>query len=334
MNFYTLLNISSKIKNATLKLLGVYILHLLGRRHLSVRIDPSLNCNLFCKMCYFSSMEQRKKLKGIIPETEFKHIAEVLFPKALQVYIGCGAEPTTHRNFFELIDLAKTHNVPDIGVVTNGQLLTDKQIEKMVDLKLNELTLSCHGTKKETYEFFMVNAKHDRFIEMLEKVQHYKTQKKSRFPEIRINYTVNNKNLTELADFFDIFDRFNISTLQVRPVLDIGGEYSHAITKDQMKEYNDIITKLKAECAQKGIRLLANTSNLEFKKKNSNEKVAQAVYCYIDPKTSEQFKFDWSEITFREFSKKTEWKKKTSALLFNKKRSTLNKSVANYDVIE
>ncbi len=334
MNFYTLLNLSKKIKNATIKLLGIYTLHILGRRHLSVRIDPSFNCNLFCKMCYFSSMDQRKKLNGIIPENDFKYIAKVLFPKALQVYIGCGAEPTTHRNFIELIKLAKQYNVPDIGVVTNGQLLTEKQIKLMTDINLNELTLSCHGVTKETYEHFMTNSKYDRFINTLELINKIKLEKKSHFPAIRINYTVNTKNLSELKDFFLLFEKYNIATIQIRPVLNIGGKYSNAINDTQIPEYNRIINYLKEECSKKKIRLLANTTNIKFTKKNYDSKVADAVYCYIGPKTADQLDFNWNTINFKDFTEKTEWRKKFKLLLFNRKQSSLNNSVANYEVLE
>ncbi|WP_083631450.1 radical SAM protein [Labilibacter marinus] len=232
MNFYSILRYSNKIKSSNIKLIGLFILHILGRRHLSIRIDPSLNCNLFCRMCYFSSMEQRKKLKGIIPESDFEHIARVLFPKAFQVYIGCGAEPTTHRKFIELIELAQKYKVSDIGVVTNGQLLTEKQIEYMCHSGLNELTLSCHGVTKESYEHFMTNSKFDRFKQTLEQINEAKERNNTNLPEIRINYTVNNRNLSELNNFFDLFDTYKISTLQIRPVLNIGGKYSNAITND------------------------------------------------------------------------------------------------------
>lgn len=334
MNFYTLLRLNKKIKNTTLKLIGIYTLHLLGKRHLSVRIDPSLNCNLFCRMCYFSSMEQRKKMKGIISESDFISIAKVLFPKALQVYVGCGAEPTTHRNFMELVKLAKKHKVPHVGVVTNGQLLTEGQIQLMTDLTLNELTLSCHGVTKETYEHFMTGSKFDRFLSTLESVSTYKKQKKSRYPEIRINYTVNNQNLSELNDFFLLFEKYNISTLQIRPVLDIGGKYSNAITDEQIPEYNKIIHHLKNECSKRGIGLLANIKNIKFTEKNEDSKVADAVYCYIGPKTSEQLNFEWGEINFRDFTNKTGWRKKMYAFIRNKKQSSLNKSAVNYEVFE
>ena len=334
MNFYTLLRLNKKIKNTTLKLIGIYVLHLLNKRHLSIRIDPSLNCNLFCRMCYFSSMEQRKKLKGIIPEIDFASIAKVLFPKALQVYVGCGAEPTTHRNFMELVQLAKKYKVPHVGVVTNGQLLTESQIQLMTDLSLNELTLSCHGVTKETYEHFMTGSKFDRFLNTLELVNNYKKQKKSRYPEIRINYTVNNKNLSELKDFFLLFEKYNISTIQIRPVIDIGGEYSNAITDEQIPEYNKIVNYLKNECSKRDIALLANIKNIKFTEKNEDSKVADAVYCYIGPKTSEQLNFEWGKINFRDFTSKTGWRKKMYALIRNKKSSSLNKSAVNYEVFD
>lgn len=334
MNFYTLLSISKKIKSSTLKLIGVYIFHLLGKRHLSIRIDPSLNCNLFCKMCYFSSREQRKKMKGIIPQSDFQHIAKVLFPKALQVYVGCGAEPTTHRNFIELIRLAKEQNVPDTGVVTNGQLLTENQINDLVSLQLNELTISCHGVNKSTYEHFMTNSKYDRFISTLKLINKYKAEQKSSFPEIRINYTVNNKNLTELKDFFPVFEGYNISTIQIRPVLDIGGKYSNAITEEQIPEYNNILNHLKEKCSEKGVRLLANTNDIQFKKKNNDSKVADAVYCYIGPQTHEKLDFEWDKTNFTEFRRKIGWRKKTRAFIFSNKKSSLNKSAVNYEVFE
>lgn len=334
MRFYSLLHLSRKVKSSNIKLLGVYVLHLLGRKHLSVRIDPSMNCNLFCRMCYFSNMDYRKKNKGIIPVSDFKHIARVLFPKALQVYIGCGAEPTTHRNFMELVHLAKQYRVPDIGVVTNGQLLTPDQLIEMIDAGLNELTLSCHGVTKTTYEYFMTNSKFERFLSTLQLVSDRKRENKATYPEIRINYTVNNKNLSELSDFFSVFEKYQIATLQIRPVLNIGGRYSHAISDEQIPEYNQIINQLKNQCKQNNVRLLANTSDINYQKKNTNKKVAEAVYCYIGPQTNSSLDFNWSAVDFKTFRTKTHWRKNTLRLLFKDKKSSINKAAGNYDVFE
>ncbi len=333
MQFYTLLNISRKIKSQSLKLIGIYVLNILGKRHLSVRIDPSINCNLFCRMCYFSSPDYRKNNKGLIPENEFEDIARVLFPKAMQVYVGCGAEPTTHRGFIRLIELAKEYKVPDIGIVTNGQLLTKDHINKIITSGVDELTISCHGVYKENYEYFMKNSFYDRFIDLLNEVKTQKEELNAHKPEIRINYTVNTKNLAELKDFFKVFKEYNISTLQIRPVLNIGGSYSEAIKDEQLPEYNSTIELLQKECSSNGIRLLANRTDIKYKKENTNKKVAEAAYCYIGPNTKTKLGFEWASINYKDFRKKSQWRKKTLKLLFKDKKSSINEAVGNYDVI-
>ena len=334
MNFYKLISISRKIKSDNLKLFGVYILHILGKRHLSIRIDPSFNCNLSCRMCYFSTPEYRQNNNGIIPEQDFEHIARVLFPRALQVYIGCGAEPTTHRKYIKLIELAKQYKVPHIGIVSNGQLITDDQIKRIILTGTNELTLSCHGLTKDTFEYFMRNARFDQFISLLKKINKYKKELNSSRPEIRINYTVNQKNLSELRNFMDIIGPHHISSLQIRPVLNIGGSYSESITESQISEYNEIINCLKNECSKRNIRLLANKTDIKYQKKNSNKKVTEAVYCYIGPKTANKLNFDWKSISFSDFTKKTQWSKKVVKMFFNDKQSSINEAAGNYDVFE
>ncbi len=334
MKFYTLLNISRKIKSQSIKLIGIIILNFIGKRHLSVRIDPSFNCNLFCRMCYFSSPDYRKNNNGQIPENEFEDIARILFPKALQVYIGCGAEPTTHRGFIKLIDLAKEYNVPNIGIVTNGQLLTKEQTKKLVISEVDELTISCHGVFKNTYEYFMKNSNYHRFIDLLKNINTLKEEFKLTKPEIRINYTVNTKNLSELTDFFKVFGEYNITTLQIRPVLNIGGSFSESITDNQINEYNNIIDQLKKECSKNNVRLLANKTDVKYQKKNNNKKIAEAAYCYIGPNTSTKLGFNWNSINYKDFRKKSQWRKKTLKLLFKDKKSSINEAAGNYDVFE
>jgi len=334
MKAYSLIHLSRKIKSQSLKLLGVLFLHFIGRRHLSIRIDPAMNCNLFCKMCYFSNVDYRKKNKGIIPEEDFNHIARVLFPKAFQVYIGCGAEPTTHRGFISLIRLAKQYKVPDIGMVTNGQLITEKQIKEIISLQIDEITISCHGLTQETYEYFMLNAKFERFISLLNDINKYKRELNSPKPEIRLNYTVNKSNLKELSLIKDFIKKHCISTIQIRPSLNIGGTYNNPLTKVDIPVYNNSIEDIKSFCHSNKIRLLANNYDITYEKTNTNKKVAEAVYCYIGPKSAYTNKFNWNDITFKQFIKITKWRSNNIRKLFTDSRFSINKAVGNYDIFE
>ena len=64
MNYYNLLKISNIIRNPRFKFLGLYALHQLRRRYLSVYFDPINACNLRCKMCYFTDIDYVKNTKG------------------------------------------------------------------------------------------------------------------------------------------------------------------------------------------------------------------------------------------------------------------------------
>src|SRR5690554_4304396 len=107
MNFYTLLHLHRRIKSRRLKLLGLFFASHLGFRHLSIRLDPVLGCNLACRMCYFSSSEYRRKNQGMMDIEVLEEMARVMFPRAFQLVVGCGAEPTKHKDYLELFRLAK-----------------------------------------------------------------------------------------------------------------------------------------------------------------------------------------------------------------------------------
>ena len=62
-NIYNILRLDTQIKSRRLKLLGIWLFHVLGKRYIGVFLDPVQACNFRCKMCYFSDEEKRKSLR-------------------------------------------------------------------------------------------------------------------------------------------------------------------------------------------------------------------------------------------------------------------------------
>ncbi|PWD98000.1 radical SAM protein [Marinilabilia rubra] len=308
MTFYTLLRLHQRIKSRRLKLLGLLAASKFGLRHLSIRIDPVLGCNLACRMCSFSSAEFRKKQKGALTKEEMEGIARVLFPRSFQLMVGCGAEPTKHPGYLELFKLAKKYGVPDIGIVTNGQTLKRHDIEVMKETGVREITLSVHGVKKGTYEKFMTGASYEKFLEVMANIKQIREQSgDKKKPAIRINYTVNSENLEELKDFFEVFRQLPVDVLQIRPIMDIGGKYRKQLTEDLIPKYNETIRILEEECGQRNIRLLANTMDASYDKPNHDSDIAGLVYTYISPKTAGQLDVNWQQSSFSEYRKSDKW---------------------------
>lgn len=312
MDIYKLLKLNRMIRSNRLKLLLIFFAHMLNKRYYSVRIDPVFACNLRCRMCYFS--KSRKSMPGKFTREELELIGKNIFVNALQVVVGCGAEPTLHSDFIYLVELAKKFGVPHVGLVTNGQLISSEDLEKLSRVGLNELILSIHGLEKETYETFMVGASWEKLIQLLEAARQLNSKTKLSF-SIRFNVTVNPENVDELERFFDVFSAYPISTLQVRPVMDIGGEYTASFNSDTLYRYNRVIEKLKIQSKKSGVMLLANTQNPQYLKIKPNPLITET-YKYISPQYVIEHDYDWRKESYRQFLGHNGWHKSVLRKIF------------------
>jgi MoaA/NifB/PqqE/SkfB family radical SAM enzyme len=304
--FYQLLRLNRVVRSHRLKFAGLMGLYWLRQRHLWLRFDPVMACNLRCQMCYFS--DPGFKSAGRFSPGEIERIAETFFPWAVQLYLGCGTEPTMYKGFVDIIALGKKYKVPMVGMVTNGQLLTLEHIGKLVELGLDELTLSTHGVERETYERMMRRASFDKFLEVLDQLEATKKGRGSTRPELRMNYTVNAQNLEELARFFDVYGKYTLRTLQVRPIVDLGNtECTDKDMTPHLARYNQILGSIERTCRQKGIRLLANYEDVTYEKKTTRAALAPEVVVYLSPQDLSKQGFDWRHESYLDYCRRTHW---------------------------
>ena len=250
MNYYKLLKINSIVKNPRIKFLGLYFLHKLNKRYLAVYFDPVNACNLRCKMCYFSNKEYAAKAKGVFKAEDLPLLAKAIFPRALKVQVGCGAEPTLYKDLNAIFKLAAEYKAPYVSLTTNANNIEKSDLEQWALSGLNEITVSLHGVYEETYREMMRQGDYERFMKSLE----YVTDIKKRFPEfkLRVNYTFNEHNFDELADFWQVFSNIDIDILQIRPITKIGdSEYDHFSLESIIPKYEAIYNKLIAESQKK-----------------------------------------------------------------------------------
>lgn len=302
MNFYQILKINQMIKSPRLKLMGILGANVLGLRHLSIRVDPVMGCNLACRMCYFSNAERRKAMKGIMTSEEMSEMSRCLFPRALQVVVGCAAEPTLHPDYVALIRLAKRYCVPHISLVTNGQIITYEHLEQMVQAGLDELIVSMHGVTKPVYEYFMQKSSYEAFVQRLDWLEALKTKHHLKQPSLRINYTVNPDNLGDLEGFFDHFGKYDIHTLQLRPMFENDGIYHRQMDAGDEERYRALVERFKVIARERGMQLLANMSDVHYEQQSKDARVAEAVYCYVSPSTAERLGGSWKGLSFGRYS--------------------------------
>src|SRR6266436_2199443 len=108
MRSESLVRLNRLIASNRLKFLAVLAADVVGARHLILRFDPVQACNLRCGMCYFSDAEWLKHhpVKRF-SEDEIRRLADMFFPKAVQLHIGCSMEPTLYKGYPSLVTLGK-----------------------------------------------------------------------------------------------------------------------------------------------------------------------------------------------------------------------------------
>ena len=341
MDNYKLLQLNNYIKNHRIKFFGLWLLSVLNKRYLAIQLDPVLACNLRCKMCYFTDDAfVKKNMKGIFSAENLENVANVIFKNALKLQIGCAAEPTLFKHNTELIKIAKIHNVPYISMVTNGNLLDKNDVADFAHAGLDEFILSMHGVTKTTYEDLMDKGVYEKFHAVLQSI----TEQKISNPKLklRINYTFNQDNFHELKDFFNVFGKYAIDIIQLRPIDKIGETTYHNFSLKNIEEdYFEISNFLKEEAQKRNITLLYpqsifrnETKSLKVKTPNDSSYLVPYTYCYVSPKFFWKDDFQWQNETFSDWKQRNHWNAKLLKNIFVSKKALdeTNRNMLNYSV--
>lgn len=156
----------------------------------------------------------------------------------------------------------------------------------------------------------MVNASYQKFKKLLASVDKLKSKNNSELPGIRLNYTVNPDNLNELEYFFDEFGEFDINTLQIRPIMDLGDTaYKNKDMTPYIPKYQKIIDELRKECHKRDITFMANRLDPTYSEFNYSGVILDYVSRYISPQIVWQKDFDWKNETYNEYCKRIQWRK-------------------------
>lgn len=334
MNVYKVLKlVSGNSLPPSLKLFGLWGMHIAGRRTLGVFLDPVLACNLRCRMCYFSDPDKRAAMRGHVTERQIQQFQKALFHRALKLQIGCGAEPTLYPGLVDLVEMGKKSGIPYISLTTNGQLIASGKVDLMslVEAGLNELTISLHGTDKDTYEYLMPGADFALLIKLIENI----AQVKSKHPDfaLRVNFTVNSMNVDNLSSdrFWRLWDKCTPDIIQLRPVQNIGEsdwkDFDYTVIKEK---YADTIGAMVEQCRQRNIRCIAPSFDQIDMVDDIQDSVSSIIedfsYCYISPDSCYKKDFDSAIDSYESYHKRHHTSRRLLANVFGMRKSRNRKT--------
>ena len=142
----------------------------------SLIIEPTNTCNLRCSFCFVTEGMTRRE--GFMGLDLFKKVIDDC-PDLEHLCMHNWGEPLLHKDIFKMFDYANEAGVKFIVMNTNGTLLTDKMISKLVNSPLNIIRFSIDGSS-ETFERIRGVA-----LDKIEKnIIKLKNEKEKRRPEL------------------------------------------------------------------------------------------------------------------------------------------------------
>jgi len=139
-------------------------------------VETTAKCNLYCPMCPRETHPQPKQdMSAEIferPGRRRRHVAEHM------MLIGLG-EPFLDPAIFERIEYCERHGIATL-LSTNGVLLDEENAAKLLDSRLQHITLSFDGASKETFEHYRKGARFERVRDNFVRFARLKKERGSR----------------------------------------------------------------------------------------------------------------------------------------------------------
>ena len=169
-------------------------------------------------MCPYSLPEFRQKPE-FMDLGLFSKIAEEVFPLTRVLELSCSYEPLMTKNFVEFLYIAARFlRNRSIGITTNFQLLNEEHIKAASQCRL-EFFVSIDAFSKESYESIRSGASFDRLINNLQAVKGFKAATKSKWPKLRLNFTMMRRNIEELRQIHKFCLRYGFETVFLRHLI-------------------------------------------------------------------------------------------------------------------
>ena len=202
-----------------------------------LKLESSTKCNLDCLMCPNDTLDRLHKCLSF---KEFKEIYNQIKPSYLNL-TGIG-EPLLNEDIFDIIKYARKKSF--VKLDTNGTLLTDEIIKKLLDSNPNVVSISLDGMTKETYEGIRKGANFEIVINNIKKIA--KAQRKTK---IHLFMVVQKDNMDELIDYIKFGDEIGVDSINATFVTELGKNKNiknslDNISRKRKKEIYEEILKL------------------------------------------------------------------------------------------
>ncbi len=162
-----------------------------------VQIESTNICNAKCVFCPRDDMHRRQ---GIMSVELFRKIVDECVELGItHVRMHNYGEAFIDRNLVDKVRYAKQKGVKEVGMISNGSLITEKVARGMIDAGLDAINISVDASGKEVFESTRIGLKYDKVIANIERLVRLRAESGKRRPKLILSFVRQNNSIDEEA---------------------------------------------------------------------------------------------------------------------------------------
>lgn len=208
-------------------------------RHLTFGMTSK--CNMNCTWCYRHDSAFKTTLDAMMPLETMEKIIENTEGRFQKIYLTGLGEPLLHPQYDEALQLAR-RLTDKVVLTTNGSLLTEEHIDRLVDNGLTHIEVSIDAFDKNVQK---VHRGTD--LEHLHNMLYYMSEMYDEQLHVRVNSVVNTITYEYLFDAVDyLADCENIDVYHIIPMYDVEQMREQGITSVSFEDMKHLLEHLRS----------------------------------------------------------------------------------------
>jgi short-subunit dehydrogenase/MoaA/NifB/PqqE/SkfB family radical SAM enzyme len=175
------------------------------------QVESAIACNLKCVMCPWRGMAKEAENRGVMTQAVWQAIRPYL-DRVQSVDFTGGGEPLLQPKLAEWIADAKNAGC-ETGFLSNGLLLVEEKLKKILDAGINWICISMDGATAEMYNKIRVGSNFDRVCENVANIARLRAGK---IPKTMINFVLMDMNTHQMEAIVQLAARLGVDQVNFK----------------------------------------------------------------------------------------------------------------------
>ncbi|MBI4476964.1 MAG: radical SAM protein [Acidobacteria bacterium] len=151
-----------------------------------VQIEGTNICNAKCVFCPRDEMDRKQ---GVMEMALFRKVVDECADLGIRhVRLHNYGEPFIDRQLVEKTRYAKQRGIAEVGMISNGSLITEEAARGLIEAGLDAINISVDAAGREVFESTRVGLKYDKVIGNIERLVRIRAEMGRRRPKLILSF--------------------------------------------------------------------------------------------------------------------------------------------------